>query len=90
MFDENIKKANKVKADTIIKALEKRGMKGYYCDTREDALELALSFINEGDKVACGGSMTLGEIGLKDKLGLQMPTKCLPRESELLLQMYIL
>ena len=69
MFDENIKKANKTKADTIIKALEKRGMKGYYCDTREEALELALSFINEGDKVACGGSMTLGEIGLKDRLG---------------------
>lgn len=51
MFDENIKKANKTKADTIIKALEKRGMKGYYCDTREEALELALSFINEGDKL---------------------------------------
>ncbi len=70
MFDENIKKANRVKAETVIKALEKRGMKGYYCDNTEEALGLALSFINEGDKVACGGSVTLGQIGLKDRLAV--------------------
>lgn len=69
MFSENVKKANKIKAETILNAFEKRGIKGYYCDSKEDALELALTFINNGDKVACGGSMTLGEIGLKDKLG---------------------
>ena len=68
MFSENVKKANGKKFETILKNLEKRGMKGYACNTKEEALELAKSFIKEGDKVACGGSMTLAEIGLKDML----------------------
>lgn len=63
---ENIKKANKAKFDTIIKGLERRGMKGLYAEDKEEALKLALSFIKEGDIVSCGGSMTLAEIGLQE------------------------
>lgn len=59
---ENIKKANKAKFDTILKGLERRGMKGFYAEDKEEALKIALSFIKEGDKVSCGGSMTLAEL----------------------------
>lgn len=62
---ENIKKANKAKFDTILKGLERRGMKGFYAEDKEEALKIALSFIKEGDKVSCGGSMTLAELDLQ-------------------------
>ncbi len=34
-----LKESYKVKSDTIIKNLQKRGMEGYYVDTREEAIE---------------------------------------------------
>ncbi len=53
-------------ADTIIKNLEKRQMKGYYCETKEDAVKLALSLMPVGSSISWGGSMTLSECGLMD------------------------
>ena len=71
-------------AETVIKGLAKRRMTGYYCPTGAEACELALKLIDGArDKgirldggasgagvttVGYGGSMTLGEIGLKDRL----------------------
>ncbi|MBR3870470.1 MAG: lactate utilization protein [Clostridia bacterium] len=55
-------------ADTIIKNLAKRQMKGYYCETKEDALKLALSLMPEGSSISWGGSMTLFECGLMDAI----------------------
>ena len=63
-----IKKANKVKFDTVIKNLEKRNMKGYYCETAADAKTLILSMINDEDVVSWGGSATLNQIGVKGEL----------------------
>lgn len=53
-------------AKTLIKNLEKRNMKGYYCETASDALELVKTLIPEGSSVTNGGSETLAETGIMD------------------------
>lgn len=58
----------KMQAGTIIKHLEKRHMKGFYCDTSEQAKALALSLMPQGTSIAWGGSETIKEIGLVDAL----------------------
>ncbi len=65
---EHITKRNDLLAPEIIKGLESRNMSGYYVHTKEEAKNLALSLIAEGDTVTMGGSMTIAEIGLKDAL----------------------
>ena len=56
--------------EEIIKNLEKRGMKGYYCDNAREASEKLLSLIPDGAMVSWGSSTTLDEIEVKDKLSL--------------------
>ena len=51
-------------AKTIIKKLEVRGMAGYYCDKKEDALAKALELMEKGSSITWGGSETLKEIGI--------------------------
>jgi LUD domain len=63
-------KANKVQIQEIIKNLEKRGMTGYYCENAREASEKVLSLIPDGAQVSWGGSLTLEEIEVKDKLPL--------------------
>ncbi len=55
-------------ASTVIKALNKRKMDGYYCPTSEEAVNQALELMNEGSVVTWGGSMTIRDIGLLDKI----------------------
>ncbi len=54
----------KTTADTIIKRLSARQMEGFYCATKEEACEKALSFLKEGESASFGGSMTLEESGI--------------------------
>lgn len=61
-----LKEAEKLRAKTIIKGLEKRNMEGVFCETKEDALSKALSYIEEGSSVTWDGSMSIEEIGLMD------------------------
>lgn len=61
-----LNEATKLRAQTIIKGLEKRNMEGVFCETKEDALAKALSYIEEGSSVTLGGSMSISEIGLMD------------------------
>lgn len=61
---DNVKKAGKIKIDTIIRNLEKRNMKGYYAEDREEALRMLLEMIPEGSSVGKGGSATLDEVGI--------------------------
>lgn len=61
-----LNEATKLRAQTIIKGLEKRNMEGVFCETKEDALTKALSYIEEGSSVTWGGSMSISEIGLMD------------------------
>ena len=61
-----LNEATKLRPQTIIKGLEKRNMEGVFCETKEDALAKALSYIEEGSSVTWGGSMSISEIGLMD------------------------
>lgn len=61
-------KAYKVQMEEIMKNLEKRGMKGYYCENAREASEKLLSLIPDGALVSWGSSTTLDEIEVKDKL----------------------
>lgn len=68
MIQMFLKEADKLRAQTIIKGLEKRNMEGVFCETKEDALKQALSYIEDGSSVSWGGSMSISEIGLMDAL----------------------
>ncbi len=67
-MDKVIKEANRKKIETIIRNLAKRNMEGYYCETADDARDLILSMVGEQDTVSWGGSVTLNQIGIKEKL----------------------
>ncbi len=51
-----------------IENFNKNNMEAFFVETKEDALKKALSFLNDGDTVSVGGSVTLSEIGLLDAL----------------------
>lgn len=55
-------------ADTVIKNLKKRDMDGYYCLSKQEALDKALSFLHDDSTVSWGGSMSLREVGLLEAL----------------------
>lgn len=63
-----IKVRNQLLAKKIIKNLESRKFEAYYVESTIDAVEKALSLIPEHSLVSWGGSVTLEEIGLIDKL----------------------
>lgn len=67
-------------ADTIIKALKKRGMDGHYCPDSKSAAELILSMIPEGSTITWGGSESIKESGLLDALK-QAPVELWDRSS---------
>lgn len=55
-------------SDTLIEKFNKRGIEGYYCEDKEDALMMAKRFLTPGCSISWGGSETLSEIGLFDEL----------------------
>lgn len=63
-MNENICKRNALLAQKAIKGLESRNMSGYWADSREEALRIALELIPEGGTVTMGGAMSAHEIGL--------------------------
>ncbi len=68
-MDKNKKLFYKNQAETIIKKLEQRKMKGYYCENLKEAEKLVLSLVGEGEKkIAYGGSMTIDNSEIKAKL----------------------
>ena len=50
----------------LVKNLQSRHFEAYYCSTKEEALEKALSLIPAGSSVCWGGSVTCQQIGLLD------------------------
>lgn len=62
----------KNQAETIIKKLEARKMKGYYCETVDEAKQKLVELLgtdnNGGKSIGYGGSMTIDENGFKDVL----------------------
>lgn len=67
-MNENIKKRNELLAQKVIKGLNARNMKGYFVDSKEEALDLVLTLIPKGCTVGWGGSTSMEEIGLKDTI----------------------
>lgn len=63
---ENKRVRNRMRAERVIKGLQSRNMEGYYAETKEDALKIALDLIPEGCSLGWGGSVSIAEIGLKD------------------------
>lgn len=64
-MNENRAKRNKLLGERVIQGLQSRNMEGFYAETKEEALEIALSLIPEESTVAWGGSVSIAEIGLK-------------------------
>ncbi len=50
--------------DNVLEGLKKRNMKGYYCETIDEANQLILSLIKEGDTVSWGGGMSIRDMGI--------------------------
>ncbi|MBR7064720.1 MAG: lactate utilization protein [Treponema sp.] len=67
-MNENLITRNKLLASTVIKALQSRGIEGFYAETKEDALKQALTLIPESANVGWGGSFSIEEIGLKQAI----------------------
>ena len=64
-MNENRKIRNELLAQQIIKGLKSRHMNGYYAESKEAALDMALKMIPEGSTIGWGGSMSIAEVGLK-------------------------
>lgn len=59
---------NSLLAKKSIEEFQKRNMEGFYCETKEDALEKAIEMIPKNSTISYGGSETLNEIGLREVL----------------------
>lgn len=51
-------------AQRMIKNLERRNFRAFYCPTAAEAVDMVSSLIPDGSSVTWGGSMTIREIGL--------------------------
>ena len=67
-MNANMVKRNALLAQKVIKGLQSRNMSGYYAESREEALRLALDLIPEGSTATMGGGVSVHEIGLVDAL----------------------
>ena len=55
---------NEKLAAKIIKNLERRYIKGYYCATSKEAVELVVKLVGDGNSVTWGGTMTVRDMGI--------------------------
>lgn len=67
-MNEFKKEANRTKCQTVMKALEKNNMKPYFCETKAEAADLVMSLIDDDAVVSWGGSYTIDELGVKDRI----------------------
>ena len=67
-MDCNVKWVNEEKILSTITSLEKNNMNGYLVKSKEELIDKIISLTNKGEKVSCGGSMSLVETGVMDLL----------------------
>ena len=67
-MNEFQKKYNDKRGNVLLKNLKSRHFDAYYCETKQEALEMALSLIPKGTTVGWGGAMSAQQIGLLDAL----------------------
>ena len=65
---EVVKKLFDLKGPKVADALNKRHFEAYYLSNKEDALAKILELIPKNHSVAWGGTMTMDQLGLKEKL----------------------
>lgn len=68
MINDAILCRNDKLGEKVVRNLKKRFFDAYYVRTKQEALQLALSLIPEGDSVSWGGAMSAVEIGLTKAL----------------------
>lgn len=69
--------------ESVLSNLRKRRFGAYYCETADEARDLALSLIPSGDTVAWGGSRTAEQIGLIDAVKRRGDIKVIDRDKAL-------
>lgn len=74
-----LKRTWEIQAATIMKALEKRNMKGYYCPDCASAVKQAQELLFDGALVAYGGSVSLSECGILNMLQSRTDIRLLDR-----------
>ena len=67
-MNEFQKKYYEKRGQALVKNLRRRHFDAHYCETREEALEKALSLIPEGECVGWGGAASAEQIGLLNAL----------------------
>lgn len=67
-MDGNVRKIWAMQAETVIKALERNNMQGFYVPDRAEVPAKVAELLHDGDTVAVGGSMTLEETGVMELL----------------------
>lgn len=60
--------AMKRMADHVIEGLKKRNMEGFYCATKAEAADMIMGMIAPGSKVTWGGSSSMKDLGLVEKI----------------------
>lgn len=63
-----VEKYYQTTAKEVIDNFAKRNIDGYFCSSRQEAVEKALELTEEESTVSWGGSMTIRDIGLVNKL----------------------
>ena len=67
-MNDNKKKIVEMRIAKTVEALKKNGMKAMYAPTRKEAIEQVAEYLEEGQLVTCGGSVTLEECGIMNLL----------------------
>lgn len=67
-MDQNVKWVMDKKIENVMKNLQSNNMSAYFVRNQEELISKVASFMQEGETVSVGGSMTLFETGLIDFL----------------------
>ena len=67
-MSEVSKKQRKVLIENTIKGLADRNMEGFYAEDKDEALGICKKLLEGCKTVSCGGTMTMGEMGLDKEL----------------------
>lgn len=81
-MDEFLNKAKQLHIQKTVDNLKNNNMKAYFVNTKQEALELAKTFVKDNDIVSHGGSVTLEECGIIDYLKKNKNISYLDRAKE--------
>ena len=73
-------KRNERLSKTIIKNLQRRHIEGFYCETGEEAVKKVSELIADGSSVTWGGTMTVRDLGIPEKLKSRGTLEVLDRD----------